>query len=255
MGVPTSRVTSGRSGRQVIGRRYSRIVSRFTLLLGLAAVLVAGCESGGADTSVTTARPEPTTTTVAIGGASPTDAVTLWLDALTIERFDLADQVVVADQFVLLVAVESYSVDVYRDLLDNGVSPAVSRNFWASFVSGLRGFTGATITEVAVEAERRFAAYGSDYAEVGLTSPLGSASVVTRLESDGRWYVDLLATFGPGFAPLFNLWLERLPPDQIDPQEALIAERPSLMVARDRLEGAADAETIGEVERLLDALG
>lgn len=243
------------SGWQLVGQRYSRIVSRFTLLLTLAAVLVAACGSGGADTTVTTAPPETTTTTAAMGGSSPTDAVTVWLDALTTERFDIADQVVVSGQFILLVAVESYSVDVYRDLLDNGVTPEVSRNFWASFVSGLRGFTGAAITEVAVEGERRFAAYGSEYAEVGLASPLGSASVVTRLERDGRWYVDLLAAFGPGFAPLFNLWLERLSADEIDPRQALLAERPSLQVARDRLVPGPDAETIDEIDRLLDALG
>lgn len=223
-------------------------------MLGLVAVLVAGCGSRGADTTATSARPSSTTTTVVTGGTTPLEAATVWLDALTLERFETAGAAVVDGQLVLLVAVESFSTDVYDDLVTNGISPSVSRNFWSSFVNGLRGFTGAAITEVSAQGERRFSAYGSEYAEVGLESPLGSATVITMLEADGRWYVDLLATFGPGFSPLFNMWLERLPADEPEPRFALEAERASLQVARDRLVGTADQETLAELERLLTNL-
>lgn len=179
----------------------------------------------------------------------------MWLDALTIERFTVADDMVIEQQFVLIVAVESFSIDVYRDLVATGVAPAVSRNFWGSFVAGLRGFTGAAIAEVSVEGERRFAAYDIEFAEVGLVAPLGEASVVARLESDGRWYVDLLATFGSGFSPLFNSWLERLPAEATDPREALQAQRSSLRLARDRLQSGADTEVVAELDRLLAAIG
>ena len=206
-------------------------------------MLLSGCggDSGAGETTTSRAT-DTTTTTTTPGGASPLEVVTSWLDALSIGRSGAADQAVVLDQFVLLLAVESYSVDLYNELVNSGISPAASRNFWESFSSGVRGFTGADITEVQVVGENRFEAHGASFAAVELESPRGDLTIVAVETADGRWLVDLLATFGPSFAPLFDLWIERLPVDAVAPRQALAGQLPSLQVARDR---AVDPDASG----------
>ena len=215
--------------------------------------MLAAWSGGEADTTTSTAPPAPTTTVV-VGGETPLDAVVAWLDAIAIGRYPAADVVVVEDQFVLLLAVESYSVALYDGLVSGGISPEVSRTFWESFAAGVRGFTGSDITEVDVLGETRFEAYGRSFAEVEAISPRGDLTVVAVLGEDGRWYVDLLATFGQSFAPLFNLWVDRLPPDS-SPVAALAGQQSSLRVARDRVSGAAADEAEAELDTLLSRLG
>jgi len=85
-------------------------------------------------------------------------------------------------------------------------------------------------------------------------SPRGDLTIIARQEPDGRWYVDLLATFGPSFAPLFNPWVERLPGDVSEPLEALARQRPSLEVARDRARDTPGDQAETELELLLGQL-
>jgi hypothetical protein len=197
--------------------------------------------------------PAPITTMLA-GEGTPLAAATTWLDALSIGQYPVADVVVVEEQFVLMLAVESFSVDLYDELVTNGISSEVSRTFWESFSAGVRGFTGADITEIVLVGERRFTAYGNEYAEIAATSPRGDLTVVTVQSADGQWFVDLLATFGPSFAPLFNQWVDRLPPESDSPRQALASQRASLEVARDRarVAGAEDARV--ELEALIARL-
>ncbi len=218
----------------------------------MCAILVGGCGGDDADTP-TTAVPSSTTTTMT-GGETPLAAVTAWLDALSIGQYPVADGVVVEEQFVLMLAVESFSVELYEDLISGGVSPEVSRTFWESFAAGVRGFTGADITEVTLVGELRFEAYGQQFAEVDATSPRGDLTVVAIQAPNQQWYVDLLATFGPSFAPLFNPWVDRLPAEALGPREALARQRPSLEVARDRAADAGAEEARAELEGLLDRL-
>lgn len=221
------------------------------LLIGVFVVLTASC--GGAGT-VTTATQPPTPATSAPGGeATPADAVARWVDALAVGSYQDAGMVVDEAQIVLLIAVESYSPEVYDQLASDGVDATMSHSFWASFVDGFEGFTGAAITDVVVGEERRFEAGGRDYAEVELLSPRGEAMVVT-VEDEGRWYVDVLATFAPSFSSLFNLWMERLPAEAVAPREALGRQRSSLSVAKDRLNPELDAEALGELDLLLGRL-
>jgi hypothetical protein len=215
-------------------------------------MLLGGCGGDEAEPT-TTGTPSPTTTIVT-GGQTPLEAATNWLDALAIGRYAAADVLVVEEQFVLLLAVESFSPQLYENLVSGGISPAVSRTFWESFVAGVRGFTGADITEVGIVGESRFAAYGREFAEVEATSPRGDLTIIARQEPDGQWYVDLLATFGGSFAPLFNPWVERLPGEISEPLEALARQQPSLEVARDRAENANGDGAGTELERLLDRL-
>jgi hypothetical protein len=226
---------------------------RFAFMVVVFAVLFGGCGGDEAEPTTTT-RPATTTTTVT-GGASALEAVTMWFDGLAIGRYPIVDDVVVEDQFVLVLAVESYAVGLYEDLASDGVTPGVSRTFWESFVAGVRGFTGADITEVEVLGAEHFEAYGRSFAEVEAMSPRGDLTVVAVQGSDGRWYVDLLATFGPSFAPLFNLWVDRLPPGPGGPVEALAAQIGSLQVARDRASDLADQTARIELDSLLERVG
>ena len=219
----------------------------------LFAMLLGGC--GGEEAEPTTTTRPPTTTTTVTGGASPLEAVTAWFDGLAIGRYPIVDDVVVNDQFVLMLAVESYSMELYEDLAADGVSPAVSRTFWESFVAGVRGFTGADITEVEILGAERFEAYGRSFAEVEAMSPRGDLTVVVIQEGDRRWYVDMLATFGPSFAPLFNLWVDRLPPGPGGPLDALAAQIASLQVARDRASNLSDQEARLQLDDLLERVG
>ena len=225
---------------------------RFAFLIVVGAMLLGGC--GGDEVESSTTGAPSTTTTIATGGQTSLEAATAWLDALSIGRYQAADIMVVEDQFVLLLAVESFSPELYESLVAGGISPEVSRTFWESFVAGVRGFTEADITEVDVIGERRFAAYGRDFAEIEALSPRGDLTIIARQEPDGRWYVDLLATFGPSFAPLFNPWVERLPGDVSEPLEALARQRPSLELARDRAEGTPGDQAGTELELLLEQL-
>ena len=218
-------------------------------MVAVCAMLLGGCGGDAAETTTTTGLPP--TTTIQTGGQTPLEAVTNWLDSLAIGRYAAADVVVVEEQFVLLLAVESFSPQLYENLVAGGISPAVSRTFWESFAAGVRGFTGADITEVDVVGESRFTAYGREFAEVEATSPRGDLTIIARQEPNGQWYVDLLATFGGSFAPLFNPWVERLPGDVSEPLEALARQRPSLEVARDRAEATSAEE---ELEQLLQQL-
>jgi len=218
----------------------------------LCAALVGGCGGDNVD-ATTTVAPAPTTTTLA-GEGTPLAAATTWLDALSIGQYPVADVVVVEEQFVLMLAVESFSVDLYEELVSGGISAEVSRTFWESFAAGVRGFTGADITEIEVVGESRFTAYGNEYAEVEAISPRGDLTVVTVRSPDGQWFVDLLATFGPSFAPLFNQWVDRLPPESAAPRQALTHQRASLEVARDRARDAGAEEARLELEALIARL-
>jgi hypothetical protein len=218
----------------------------------LCSVLVAGCgdDDGGATTTTALA---PTSTTLT-GEDTPLAAATTWLDALSVGQYPVANVVVVEEQFVLMLAVESFSVELYEDLVSRGISAEVSRTFWESFAAGVRGFTGADITEIELVGERRFTTYGNEYAEVEAVSPRGDLTIVTVRGPDGQWFVDLLATFGPSFAPLFNQWVERLPPESAAPRRALTNQRSSLAVARDRASEAGSEEARLELEALIARL-
>ena len=118
----------------------------------------------------------------------------------------------------------------------------------------MRGFSGADITEVNVVGEERFAVYGREFAEVEATSPRGDLTIIALQDSDGQWYVVLLATFGPSFAPLFNTWVERLPSEATDPLDALARQKSSLQVARDRAQRVSGDQAGSDLERLLERL-
>lgn len=247
-GPATGRIAA--AGRVRSLAHYSLKVSRWVLLIGVLALVATACNR--ATNTTTTARAPATTTTLG-GEATPADAVARWVDTLALGSYQEADMVVDEAQVVLLIAVESYSPEVFDQLARDGVDASMSSSFWESFVAGFEGFTGAAITDVVVGGEHRFEADGREFAEVELLSPRGDAMVVA-VKDEGRWFVDVLATFGPSFSSLFNLWMERLPPEATAPRDALGLQLTSLSVARDRLDPDLSPESYGELERLLEVL-
>ncbi|MDH3605997.1 MAG: hypothetical protein OER12_03285 [Acidimicrobiia bacterium] len=221
------------------------------LSIGLLALVLVSCGGDSAEPSTTLT---PTTETSVTGGETALAVVDEWLDALAIGRYGVADVMVVDEQFVLLLAVESFSVDLYEALVEDGIGQEVSATFWESFVLGVRGFTGAGITEVEILGADPFSAYGRRFAEVEATSPRGDLTVVAILGDDARWHVDLLATFGSSFAPLFRQWVDRLPAGADAPLQALGRQRASLEVARDRAIAAGEDEARVELDDLLALL-
>lgn len=232
---------------------YSQDVSRRVQIIGVVLVLLASACGGGDEASSSISPTAAPTTSAVVGEASPSEAVAFWVDTLAVGSYHNAGLVVGEDQVVLLIAVESYSPEVYAQLADDGIGQDMSRSFWSSFVGGFEAFTGAAITEVVVGEERRFRAGGQNFAEVDLLSSRGEATVIA-VEEERRWFVDVLATFGPSFASLFNLWVERLPPDATAPRAALREQSISLTVARDRLDRELDAGAVAELDLLLESL-
>lgn len=222
------------------------------LSIGVLALIATSC---GTDRDASSSSSPPdATATVGVGG-EPTaaDAVVSWVDTLAIGSYEDADLLVDQAQVVLLISVQSYSPGIYEQLTRDGVDSEMTRDFWASFAGELEAFTGVAITEVVVGEERSFEADGRSFAEVDFFSSRGEATVIA-IEDGGRWYVDVLATFGRSFSSLFNLWIERLPPDATAPRGALAEQSVSLTVARDRLDPELDAEAVTELNLLLDRL-
>ena len=93
---------------------------------------------------------------------------------------------------------------------------------------------------------------------VALRQSEGSGDWIARRDTQGRWRLDLLATFGPSFATPFRDWLAGLDSssDAEVAREALADQRSSLLAALQRQPfGPIGPETIAEVDSLLFEAG
>jgi hypothetical protein len=226
------------------------------VVLGLLGLLLTGCALGDAGTTTTlvpTTLP-PVATTVTHAQASPEDAVGYWIDSLVLARYDTAGRVVEPDQFLLTVAAEGFSSDLYDRFIAQGVPTDVRLNYWSSFVAGFEGISGERLDTLAVGPSRRFTRLGRTYAGVDLVGPNGEAAVIMAvydLEEAG-WYVDLIASFGSNLAPLFSTWYDQLPPDS-SARERLMAQLPSWEVAAARVP-EWDIDSAAAVAEVIDRL-
>lgn len=208
------------------------------VILGLTGALLSGCAGDDADSTNTTAPTTlpPVATTVTHAQASPTDAVGYWLDTLVLARYDKAHMVVEPDQFLLTVAVEGFSTDLYDRFAAGGVPADVRVNYWASFVAGFESMSGSRLETLAVGAGERFSRFGRTYAAVDLIGPEGEAAVLVAVYDveDGGWYVDFVASFGPSLAPLFSTWYDQLPEGSAA-RARLVGQLPSWQLAAERV--------------------
>ncbi|MFQ5948278.1 MAG: hypothetical protein ACE5KX_05415 [Acidimicrobiia bacterium] len=203
---------------------------RWRLWAVLAAALAAfAC--GGSASSTTTATTVPPS-----GAPSPAQAVAQWLDFLAADDYVSTARLVPDGDLALLIGVEnSYSAEAAASLLVDGIPDEVRAAWWRSFVRGFRDFTGEELARLEVDEVEEFDSDGRGYAlvEVGFGDRAGSTSILTQRRSEGRWWVDLLGTVGPGLARPLREWVEAIP-DQgagATVRAALGDAAPSLRVA------------------------
>lgn len=182
------------------------------------------------------------------------DAVAFWIDSLVLGRYDRAHMTVEPDQFLLAVAAEGETSELYERLAADGVPEGARVNFWASFVSGFEEASGGRLDTLVVQPEEPFTLFGRQYAVVELTGPEGGVDMVAVLDPQRSvWYLDLFGTFGPALLPLFQPWVGALEDDS-GAKLSMQSEADSWRVASERLPDWDEAGR-AEIAALLSALG
>lgn len=200
-----------------------------TVVLVLALV-VAGCGSST----------EPTTTTQPpVGGAdSPSEALRGLLTAVQDGSVEDASTVTIDAQVALLVALDGAKAAEARRFLAEGVPEESLALFWDSFRDAYLSSFGEDLSEMVVAAGGNVTVDRTTFAlvDVSLRRSNGETQWITQLGEDGRWRVDLFATFASTFAQPLRLWLATLPDDAdaATVREAIATQRASLLAAVDQ---------------------
>lgn len=196
------------------GSGYSAKVRRWVALLLAIAGLLSACGDGAAGDSTTTTLAVSSTTTLVPGMDNAHDAVAFWIDSLVLGRYDRAHMTVEPNQFLLAVAAEGETSEIFDQMASTGVPVDARVNFWTSFVDGFEDASGARLDTLAVQAEAPFQMFGGQFAVVELLGPDGGVDMVAVRDQDrGTWYVDLIGSFGPSLVPLFQPWVAGLEPE------------------------------------------
>jgi hypothetical protein len=185
----------------------------------------------------------PTTAAALPGAESPELAVERFLAALVAEDWQATSPMVYEDQLALLASIEGVTPPETAAMLREGVPPVVRANFWSGFVEGFPVFAEQDVGEILIGSTEVFTVGGEQFGAVQVVFRYqpGAGAWVTRAE-DGRWRVDMFATFGPSFANPLREWLETLPDDE---DGRLIRE---MMAAQaSSFEGALVYEPLGEL--------
>lgn len=203
-----------------------------TMLRALAAILVlamatSGCTSNDQTTSTTQQPP--------VGARSPVAALRTLLTAVQQGDLDGVASMTFDDQVALLVALDGATASEARRFLEQGV-PEQSRSiFWASFRDTYVGSFGEEVSAMLVAEGDRVTVDLVSFAlvDVALRTTSGQTRWVTRMDDEGRWRVDLFATFASTFAQPLRLWLTTLPDDAdaAAVRQAIADQRPSLLAA------------------------
>ncbi len=120
-----------------------------------------------------------------------------WLDAVgSGDLGGIAASVDATSATVLIAAENGYSVEELAALLDGGVPEGVASSYWTSFNDSFREFRGLRLSGLDVGDFRGIDVDIAEFAAVELRSPDGVSEVVAR-RIEGRWRVDMVATFGP----------------------------------------------------------
>ena len=217
-------------------------------VLGMMLVAVAAC--------TTPPPPESTTTTTLGGAASPEESLTDLFEAIVAGNYEDTALVTFEDQLVLLVSLEGFEIAETAGMLSGGLPPQVRDNFWESFASSFPAFAEEDLASVLIGGGEEFSVEGKGFATVAvaLRQSEGSGDWIARRDTQGRWRLDLFATFGPSFATPFRDWLAEIGsgPDADAAKEALANQRASLLAALQRQPfGPIGPETMAEVDSLL----
>jgi hypothetical protein len=198
----------------------------FAAILGLVLV-VTGC----------TANEQPTSTTQhsTTGAASPTTALRTLLTDVQNGDLDGVAGVTFDDQVALLIALDGASAAEARHFLEDGVPQQSRSMFWASFRDTYSRSFGEDVSEMLVAERDRVTVDLVSFAvvDVALRKTTGQTRWITRMDEDGRWRVDLFATFASTFALPLRLWLTTLADDADTAvvRRAIVDQRPSLLAA------------------------
>jgi hypothetical protein len=172
---------------------------RRSLLLLTLCLLVAACGSSNEP------GPEP--------AVVPSEAVVRWLEA--VENGDIAEATAttVDGSLAIVLALENgMDAGETADLVDDGVPDEMASSFWNSFAVEFVSFAGRPLSTLRVGEYTEFASEGATYAAVSITGRSDADAVVfTRLEDDGGWAVDLVATLGAGFLEVMERTYDSLP--------------------------------------------
>lgn len=222
------------------------------ILLALLLVVAVACAK--------TPEPESTTTTTLGGAASPGEALSELFDAIVNGRYQDTATLTFDDQLALMVSLEGFDVADTAAMLSDGLPDQVRENFWQSFAAGFPAFAEEDLAEVLIGTGEDFSVEGKRFATVpvALRQSEGSGDWIARKDSQGRWRLDLFATFGPSFATPFRGWLAGLTPgsDADLVRGAFAEQRASLLAALQRQPfGPIDPETMAEVDQLLFEAG
>ena len=206
------------------------------------------------------AEPESTTTTTLGGAASPEGALTALFDALAAGNYQDTALVTFDDQLALMISLEGYDSADTAFMLSDGLPEQVRDNFWKSFSAGFPVFAEEDLAGVLIGGGEEFSVEGKGFATVAvaLRQSEGSGDWIARRDAQGRWRLDLFATFGPSFAAPFRDWLGRLgsSPDAEVAKAALADQRAGLLAALQRQPfGPLSPKTMAEVDSLLFEVG
>ena len=196
-------------------------------LVLLVVVLLAGCQPS--------AQPTSTTQASSGGAASPASALRTLLTSVQNGDAESASTVTIDGQVALLIALDGATASEARRLIEEGV-PEQSRSlFWTSFRDTYVSNFDEDVSEMLVAEGDRVTVDLVPFAlvDVALRKTSGQARWITRTDENGRWRVDLFATFASTFAQPLRLWLVTLPDDADSAvvRHAIAAQRPSLLAA------------------------
>ncbi len=211
----------------------------------------------GVAAAACTPKPVETTTTTTLGGSpSPAAALEALIGALGADDPEATRSVTFDDQLALLIGLEGSDGSDALLMLNDGVPDQMRANFWRSFADSFPAFAEEELTELRVGETEAFSVEGESFATVAvaLRGLSGSGEWIARKDLQGRWRMDLFATFGPSFARPFREWLSRMgnsvEADRI--RSALAGQRASLLAALQREPlGPISSSTMAEVDALL----
>ena len=200
--------------------------------------------------------PESTTTTTLGGAPTPEEALRNLFGAIEDEDYEATALLTFDDQLALLIALEGFGIGETNSMLADGLPPAVRENFWKSFSAGFPIFAEEDLGGVLIGGGEAFSVEGRAFATVpvALRQSEGSGDWIARRDNQGRWRLDLFATFGPSFATPLRAWLSDLgtDPEAVTARRALADQRASLLAALQRQPfGPIGPDTMAEVDNLL----
>ncbi len=209
----TRGVASLEANRYVTRRRRRSHQGLFVALAFSVAVVsaaVQGCSRAGGPEVLPEAETSLQQTASPVGAATGQMAVQSFLSAVEAGSVERVAPVVSESQLALLVGVEDPTGDLMADLVYEGVPVGVARNFWVALADSFEPFAGADLTGWQIGSDRAVIVDGVTYVFVEVTHELGSTELVA-VETANGWIVDLFASFGHAFAPVFIHWLEAGP--------------------------------------------